>query len=305
MSLCLLWSLSTRTSNMASMSWALLLFLAHLHTLLSNSSAHRGDGGNITHLPVPFLCHLDQAKALLQLKKSFFFGRSTTKRPSWQHGTDCCLWEGVGCDAASGNLTVLDLNNYGLSSYGLDPSIFSLTSLRRLDLSMNDFSAGRFASRRIPVWSDNIPATGFERFTLLTHLNLSESALYGRIPLGISKLMNLISLDLSNSFYYDCDRPDLNPLATCNGMWEPSFDTLVANLTNLRELYLDDVYLPLSVQELCTSLATSVPRLQVLSSSNCDLSGPIHVSLSKLQSLTVINLGGNNDIPALWTYTRV
>jgi hypothetical protein len=185
---------------MASIGWALLLFLAQLHTLVSTSSAHHGDGGNITHHSVPFLCHLDQAKALLQLKKSFFFGRSSTKLPSWQHGTDCCLWEGVGCDAASGNVTVLDLNNYGLSSYSLDPSIFSLTSLRRPNLNMNDFSAGRFASRRIPVWSDNIPATGFERFTLLTHLNLSESALYGRIPLGISKLMNIISLDLSKFF---------------------------------------------------------------------------------------------------------
>ncbi|CAL4996477.1 unnamed protein product [Urochloa decumbens] len=139
---------------MASIGWVLLLFLAQLHTLLSTSIAHRAIGGNLTHLPVSFLCHPDEAKALLQLNKSFLFTSSfTTRLSSWRNGTDCCLnWEGVGCDPSSGHVTILDLNNRDLFCYSLDPAVFSLTlSLRHLDLSMNTISG------------EINPATGFER----------------------------------------------------------------------------------------------------------------------------------------------
>ncbi|XP_012702542.1 receptor like protein 30 isoform X3 [Setaria italica] len=146
---------------MASIGWVLLLFLAQLHTLLSTSIAHRADGGNLTHLPVSFLCHPNQAKALLQLKKSFSFSRSTTRLSSWQNGTDCCLWEGVGCDPSSGHVTILDLNNRRLSTHGLDPALFSLISLQRLDLSMNDIGGG------------NIRSAGFERGDSTIHFQSS------------------------------------------------------------------------------------------------------------------------------------
>ncbi|CAO2186854.1 unnamed protein product [Urochloa humidicola] len=234
---------------MASISWVLLFYFAQLHALPSTSGARHGDGGaNLTLLPAPFLCHLDQAKALLQLKNSFYFGRSTTTLPSWQDGTDCCLWEGVGCDSLSGNVTVLDLNNRGLSSYSLHPSLFTITSLRRLDLSMNDFSGGRQAIITSTVWSANIPETGFEKLALLTHLNLSISALNGLVPIGIGKLIDLVTLDLSgychNGLTYSID--------TCNGLLVPDFGTLLAKLSNLRELYLDGVDLSSSGEEWCT-----------------------------------------------------
>jgi hypothetical protein len=204
---------------MASIRRALLLFLALLAQLLHIpppiplSSAHHTHADNYLksadgHLPVvPFLCRPDQAKSLLQLKKSLSFVDSTTTLSSWRDGTDCCLWEGVGCDASSsGDVTVLDLNNRRLfSHYGLDPAVFSLTSLRRLDLSMNDFSRGDDDVQPLP---DNITATtpaGFERFSLLTHLNLSYAGLRGPIPAGIGKLVNLVSLDLSSYFSTDED----------------------------------------------------------------------------------------------------
>ncbi|RCV30154.1 hypothetical protein SETIT_6G071500v2 [Setaria italica] len=272
---------------MASIGWVLLLFLAQLHTLLSTSIAHRADGGNLTHLPVSFLCHPNQAKALLQLKKSFSFSRSTTRLSSWRNGTDCCLWEGVGCDPSSGHVTILDLNNRCLSSHGLDPALFSLISLWRLDLSMND------------IGGDNIQSAGFERFTFLTHLNLSNSGLYGQIPPSISKLVNLLSLDLSTyNIDYSLGFYGPNYYDYYNNLWESSFDTFVANLSNLRELYLDSVDLSNSGEEWGTSLAAYVPQLQVLSLADCSLSGPIHKALSRLHSLVVINLQGNFDAAA-------
>lgn len=102
---------------MASIWRALLLLLAALLALATTSSA-RGDG-NLT-----LRCHLDQAATLLQLKKSFLFDGATTDLSSWQQGTDCCLWEGVGCGGSSGRVTALNLNGRGLSSSGLDPVIF-------------------------------------------------------------------------------------------------------------------------------------------------------------------------------------
>jgi hypothetical protein len=277
---------------MASIGWVLVFFLSQLLTLLSTSRANHADGGNQTHLPVPFFCHPDQAKALLQLKKSFFVG-STPRLLSWQDGSDCCLWEGVGCDASSGRVTVLDLNNCGLSSPSLNSAVFSLTSLQFLDLSMNNFGGDS-------KLKSEIPSTGFERLTLLTHLNLSNSGFFGQIPIGISKLVNLVSLDLSNRYFdgYYNGFDDPNSYDSHNSLQGSNFGTLVANLGSLRELYLDGVHWFDTGEEWCTSLATSSPRLQVLSLTNCGLTGPIHKSLSRLHFLTAINLEGNNGLTA-------
>ncbi|KAK3122669.1 hypothetical protein QOZ80_8AG0616600 [Eleusine coracana subsp. coracana] len=269
---------------MASIIWSLLLFLAQLHTpcFTSASQAH---AGNLTRLSVPILCRPDQSHALLQLKKSFSFGKSTPTLPSWRDGTDCCFWEGVGCDASSGNITVLDLNNRGLSSYDVHPAIFNLTSLRRLDLSMNYFGLN----------CNNIPSTGFERFALLTHLNLSNLGIQGPVPIGIGKLVNLLSLDISTSFDNLIHFEETYDHHS-NNLYESNFDTLVANLSSLRELYLDNVDLSRNGEELYISLATSVPHLEVLSLAFCRLEGPVHKSLSRLHSLMVINLQGNEIV---------
>ncbi|PNT73644.1 hypothetical protein BRADI_2g61474v3, partial [Brachypodium distachyon] len=229
------------------------------------------------------LCHPDQAAALLQLKESFIFDYSTTTLSSWQPGTDCCHWEGVGCDEGDpggGHVTVLDLGGCGLYSYGCHAALFNLTSLRYLDLSMNDFGRSR------------IPAAGFERLSKLTHLNLSCSGLYGQVPIAIGKLTSLISLDLSS--LHGVDPLQFNNMYDVLNAYnylelrEPKFETLFANLTNLRELYLDGVDIS-SGEAWCGNLGKAAPRLQVLSMVNCNLHGPIHC-LSSLRSLTVINL---------------
>ncbi|KAF7027228.1 hypothetical protein CFC21_039290 [Triticum aestivum] len=265
---------------MASIHWALLLFLVQL-PILATSSAH--SDGNLT-----LWCHPDQAAALLQLKQSFFAAETTaTILPSWQNGTNCCLWEGIICDASFGLVTVLDLSGYGLNSYGLDPALFSLKSLRRLDLSMNSLGD----------YSYNITTAEFERLALLTHLNFSNSGLDGQIPIGISKLVNLVSLDLSSHRVSDYDDPT-SAGDSFNHLREPNFEILVANLNNLRELYLDGVQIMSSSgEDWGKALAKYVPHLQVLSLEGCRLNGPIHHSLSSIHSLVAINLGSNDAGP--------
>ncbi|XP_037403949.1 receptor-like protein 7 [Triticum dicoccoides] len=255
----------------------LLLFLAVLPAL-ATSGAH-GDG-NLT-----VLCHSDEAATLLQLKKSFLFSKATTSLPSWQDGTNCCRWEGVGCGGSTGRVTNLNLNGRGLISPGLDPVIFNLASLRFLDLSRNDFS-GKSTISGFSGYS--MPTVGLERLTFLSHLNLSKSGFEGEIPIAIGKLENLVSLDLSIDVEDD--------FLLINSSWISDFQGLVGNLRNLRELYLDGVDMSGSGEGWCYTLVKSTPCLQVLSLGECYLYGPIHQSLLNLSSLTVINLQSNSDI---------
>jgi hypothetical protein len=240
---------------MASIGWALsmLSLLVQLHPLAAYG-VH--PDGNLTHHSTPSsLCRPDQANTLLKLKRSFDLLDSITTLSSWQAGTDCCLWEGVGCSNSSGHIISLDLSGFGLSSYGIDPVLFNLTSLRVLDLSMNNFRGSNYG----------IPS-GFERLSLLTYLNLSSSDI--GVPVGISKLTNLVTLDLSDPY----------------APWVSNFHTLVANFSNLKELYLDYAIISSTAEDCFKALAKSVPHLRVLSLALCGLQGPIDSSLSRLHS---------------------
>ncbi|PUZ68624.1 hypothetical protein GQ55_2G043000 [Panicum hallii var. hallii] len=212
-------------------------------------------------------CLPDQASSLLQLKASFI----GDNLPSWQAGTDCCHhWEGVTCDMAFGRVISLDLSEFDLTSSRLDPAVFNLTSLRNLSLAFNYFGEA------------SLPASGFERLTDIIHLNLSSTYILGQIPIGIACLKNLVTIDLSGNYglYFE----------------QPSFKTFMANMSNLRELYLDHVDLSSSGSTWSTVLADSVPQLQVLSLFGCYISGPIHPSFSRLRSLTTINLANNFEL---------
>ncbi|PPR98275.1 hypothetical protein GOBAR_AA22393 [Gossypium barbadense] len=104
-----------------------------------------------------------------------------------------------------------------------------------------------------------------------------------QIPIEISRLTRLVTLDLSVSLYLG------RPLK----LEKPNLEMLVQNLTKLRFLYLDDVNISAKGNEWCKALLP-LTELQVLNMSGCYLSGPIHSSLSKLRSLSVIHLDFNN-----------
>ncbi|KAI5005117.1 hypothetical protein ZWY2020_032360 [Hordeum vulgare] len=129
----------------------ILLLLAYYCS--THIAASGGNGTTVQCLP-------DQAAFLLQLKHSFY----NPNLSSWQHGTDCCRWEGVGCNRASGQVIILDLSDRNLRSIGgLSPALFNLTSLRNLSLSGNDFGL------------TSLPRFGFERLIELLSLNLSNA----------------------------------------------------------------------------------------------------------------------------------
>ncbi|WVZ61876.1 hypothetical protein U9M48_011684 [Paspalum notatum var. saurae] len=214
-------------------------------------------------------CLPDQASSLLQLKSSFAGADSLL--PSWKAGSDCCHWEDVTCDMAFGRVVSLDLGGFkdlDLTSCRLDPEFFNLTSLRNLSLAFIDF--------RIAL----LPASGgFERLKDIIHLNLSYTSFMDQVPIGIGGLTNLITLDLSgnNDLYFS----------------RPGFQTFMSNMSSLRELYLDGVDLSRTGSTWSTVLAESVPQLQILSLSDCDIIGSIHPSFARL-GLTKLDISENN-----------
>ncbi|XVF78882.1 hypothetical protein PTKIN_Ptkin14bG0173200 [Pterospermum kingtungense] len=189
-----------------------LCFLQILSTLSFNSSA-----------PTQ-LCPRHQSLALTQFKNSLSIDCSASKYScleyrkktiQWKEGTSCCLWDGVKCESKTGNVIGLDLSCSCLR--GIIPSnstLFHLHHLQHLNLAYNGFGSSQLSLR-------------FGQFSNLTHLNISDSGFTGIIPLQISHLSKLLSLDLSDNFGL-----------TFEGH---VFEKVLGNLTQLQHLLLDEV----------------------------------------------------------------
>ncbi|XVF84595.1 hypothetical protein PTKIN_Ptkin17bG0049900 [Pterospermum kingtungense] len=225
----------------------------------------------------------DQRSALVQLQQSLYFSPNFTfssKAQLWDLKTYYCSWKGVTCDAI-GHLIGLDLNCRNLS--GSFYSIFNLHHLERLSLAENNFNT-------------TLSFYGFERLPNLTHLNLSGSCFHGQIPIGISSLSRLVSLDLSNQrdcYWRNNDDYDYYFAPTLK-LEKPNFKTLIKNLRSLRELYLDGVDISTQSGKWCETISLALPNIHVLSMSFCGLTGPLCSSIfSKLHFLSQLNLNGN------------
>ncbi|KAI3956816.1 hypothetical protein MKW92_020815 [Papaver armeniacum] len=229
-------------------------------------------------------CLKDQRALLLQLNSSLIYESSeywsdyyrdsyginltfSSKLSSWNANTDCCSWDGITCDGA-GRVISLDLSCEFISG-GINNSsgLFNLLYLERLNLANNFFNSP------IPY--------GLEQLVNLRYLNLSQSGFLGQIPVAILRMTRLVTLDLSS-------------YANSLSLDDPDFEMLTHNLTGLRELYLDGVNISEHGSKWCRILSTSLPKLQVLSLSDCSLSGPLDSYLSQLQSLKILRLAGNN-----------
>jgi hypothetical protein len=192
----------------------------------------------------PVVCHHDDSSALFQFKENFFIDENAFDYPcqnavaSWTvevEGdniiSDCCSWDGVECDDDTGHVIGLDLGQSCLlGSINSTSSLFRLVHLQRLNIAHNLF----FPSS-IPPQVRNL--------SRLTHLNLSFSNFSGEIPLEISQLSQLSSLDLSQDY----------PLLKLK---KASLRTLVGNLTHLQELDLSGVDISSTVPNILSNLSS-------------------------------------------------
>lgn len=218
-------------------------------------------------------CLDDQQSILIQLNNTIKFDSSlSTKIVSWNQGTDCCSWKGVNC-STDGHVIGLDLSNESISG-GIENSsaLFTLQFLHSLSLANNNFNL-----TQIPP--------GIGNLTNLAHLNLSSAGFSGQIPVELSNMIRLVTLDLSALTF---------PGGSSLKLENPNLAMLLQNLKELTELYLDGVNISAQGYDWCQAISSSLPKLKVLSLSNCLLSGPIDASFAKLQSLSVIRLSQNN-----------
>ncbi|KAJ9693997.1 hypothetical protein PVL29_009796 [Vitis rotundifolia] len=222
------------------------------------------------------VCLEDEMLLLLQLKSTLKFNAAASnKLVSWSQSADCCSWGGVTWDS-NGHVVALDLSSELISGgFNSSSNLFSLRHLQRLNLANNIFN------------NSQIPS-GFGKLGNLVYLNFSSAGFAGQIPIEISRLTRLVTIDFSILYF-----PGVPTLKLEN----PNLRMLVQNLTELRELYLNGVNMSAQGKEWCRALSSSVPNLQVLSLPSCYLSGPLDSSLQKLRSLSSIRLD-NNDFSA-------
>uniref|UniRef100_A0A2N9IH83 Leucine-rich repeat-containing N-terminal plant-type domain-containing protein n=1 Tax=Fagus sylvatica TaxID=28930 RepID=A0A2N9IH83_FAGSY len=101
---------------------------------------------------------------------------------------DCCKWRGVGCDNATGHVTILDLHSQGPFNIlqGEKSPLLDLPYLRYLDLSHNNFQ-----NIQIPQYIGSLQ--------YIEYLNLSNANFRGIVPNNLGNLSHLESLDLTGN----------------------------------------------------------------------------------------------------------
>ncbi|XVF28493.1 hypothetical protein REPUB_Repub15cG0033800 [Reevesia pubescens] len=234
-----------------------------------------------SHTDVQNQCLDDQRFTLLQLQHALYYSQNFTfssKAKLWNlNNIDCCSWKGVTCDVV-GHVIGIDLSYKNLA--GNFHSIFNLHHVQRLNLAGNNFNTTLFYY-------------GFGKLPNLTHLNLSNSCFYGQIPVEISSLTRLVSLDLSNQvFCFWRNDPSVSYYPTLK-LEKPNFKTLIKNLRSLTELYLDWVNISTQSSKWCETISLALPNLRVLSLPYCGLKGPFCSSLLGLPFLSKLNLNHN------------
>ncbi|GMN72794.1 hypothetical protein TIFTF001_053604, partial [Ficus carica] len=104
--------------------------------------------------------------------------------------------------------------------------------------------------------------------TNLNHRNLSFASFWGEVPVAISCLRNLVTLDLSS-----------NSVLEGTNLVIRNLSALVQNLSKLQELHLDGSNISAPWNGWCQALSSLLPNLRVLSLSCCYVPGPLDESL--------------------------
>ncbi|GAB2240811.1 hypothetical protein Droror1_Dr00021329 [Drosera rotundifolia] len=117
----------------------------------------------------------------------------------------------------------------------------------------------------------------------LKYLNLSRFRVSGQVPIELSTLSKLISLDLSLNI-------EPSSGAQLLQIQNPSLPTLVKNLTTLEILRLTQVNISSPVPQTLTNLIS----LKILRLQNCNLNGSFPEDIFQLPQPQILNLASNN-----------
>ncbi|KAA8534617.1 hypothetical protein F0562_032124 [Nyssa sinensis] len=251
-------------------------------------------------------CHGDEREALFHFKS--LLSDPSNRLASWQ-GQNCCNWHGIRC-SGSQHVIAVDLQNPNRDSFILNsnsrivstsnstytalegtisPALFTLTHLRYLDLSFNNFMFSKIPS-------------GMSNLTSLTYINLGNAMFKDSITNQFSNLTSLRQLDVScsykiadaSSISYNLTslRAYAGPLTTHIYSGNISSSTLnwLSGLHNLRELKLDGVDLSeASHLNKWAEPISVLSNLRLIHLYNCKIRGEIPIyellNLTQLYSL--------------------
>uniref|UniRef100_A0A3Q7J9S4 Leucine-rich repeat-containing N-terminal plant-type domain-containing protein n=1 Tax=Solanum lycopersicum TaxID=4081 RepID=A0A3Q7J9S4_SOLLC len=203
------------------------------------------------------------------IPQPLIFARSLfQKLNSWNMSRDYCSWDGVICDEMTGHVIELDLSCSNLAgTIDSNSSLFQLSHLQRLDLSLNNFS-------------DSHISPEFGKFSSLTHLDLSDSNFSGLIPCEISHLPSC-SLLVSMVHYVFHQIPQHSS----------SYPIIISVKKFLHITLL--VILDLARNNLRRQIPPCLEKLLPSKFWNNNLSGNIPTTFSNKSSLSSLNLHGN------------
>ncbi|KAG4380526.1 hypothetical protein GLYMA_16G188300v4 [Glycine max] len=227
------------------------------------------------------VCIPSERETLLKFKNNLI--DPSNKLWSWNHNnTNCCHWYGVLCHNLTSHVLQLHLHTYDSAFYDdynweayrrwsfggeISPCLADLKHLNYLDLSANEF-----LGTAIPSFLGTM--------TSLTHLDLSDSGFYGKIPPQIGNLSNLVYLDLRE---------------VANGR----VPSQIGNLSKLRYLDLSDNYF-LGEGMAIPSFLGTMSSLTQLDLSYTGFMGKIPSQIGNLSNLLYLGLGGHSSLEPLF-----
>ncbi|XP_048131035.1 receptor like protein 22-like [Rhodamnia argentea] len=261
------------------------------------------------HSSPPFaspLCPPDQRDALLLFKNSFVLDSKVSnyscdqylqltsypKTNSWNKSSDCCSWDGVTCNASTGNVISLDLRCSWLSG-----ALHSINSLLLLpNLQTLYFLGNNFVSTHISPDLSAFPET--------THLHLSHSTIslqvlslpfcnLTKFPYFLNSLEKLQDLDLSNNrisgeiprWFWGINHDTLQRLDLSNNLLEGAIPQLHWN--RLLDIEIQN-------NSFQGSLPIPPPSTVTFDASDNGFTGEIPPSICQLSSLWSLYLSNNN-----------
>nr|XP_017251210.1 PREDICTED: receptor-like protein 12 [Daucus carota subsp. sativus] len=296
------------------------------------------------------LCHDHERSALLHFKQSLPASSSSSaysKTASWKasgnSSRDCCSWDGIECDEATGYVIGLDLSS-SLTNATLhsNSTLSSLVHLQNLNLAENNFmnslippeisllSSLSFINLSNSLFSGQIPQE-LSGMSKLASLDLSNNYLYGDFPIAIFNLPGLLVLNVSGNQNLRGYLPEFNKTSLFRELniafteFSGTIPFSIGNLNSLTKLQLIKCHfsgsIPASIGNMTElnflslaynmfnksddlSWVQKLTKLTVLDLAKTNLYGDLQPSFANLTQLTILSLGNNSFVGEIPLWLR-